>query len=441
VILLCEQGCEVHGEVVHEGIEKHALQQVLVQPDNQGTTEAILFTTSLYPKYHRGDIVTVRGKIVEPPIFFPHEGEGKGFDYGSYLRTKEVGSISYYPHIEKVDERKTVTTHLTKFREELINRLTFFMEQPASQLASGMIFGTNSLSDTILEEFRMAGLSHVIVLSGFNIVVLISLLLFLVRFLPLVLRVTIVSAGVVVFIIMVEGEVSVIRAAIMAGISLLALVYGRTYEARQALVVSLVAIVAYNPYSLLHDVSLHLSFLATAGIVYALPTTQFYLQKIKILKQVEYIQEAIATSLVAYVSTLPYVLYMFGSVSLYALFVNILVVPIVPLAMFLGVATVIISFVTFHVATVFGIAATIVSSYIIFMAHSVSLLPFARISTEISFISMLLLYGGGVCSTYFASRYVKYLEKNLEIQKIIDHETLRNTSAQESNRITDIISY
>jgi hypothetical protein len=33
------------------------------------------------------------------------------------------------------------------------------------------------------------------------------------------------------------------------------------------------------------------------------------------------------------------------------------------------------------------------------------------------------------------------LEKNLEIQKIIDHETLRNTSAQESNRITDIISY
>jgi len=72
----------------------------------------------------------------------------------------------------------------------------------------------------------------------------------------------------------------VIRATLMSFVGLLAMLLGRAYVAKQALILSLLAIVMYEPYALMHDVSLHLSFLATAGIVYLSEPLEIFLRTI-----------------------------------------------------------------------------------------------------------------------------------------------------------------
>jgi competence protein ComEC len=187
---------------------------------------------------------------------------------------------------------------------------------------------------------------------------------------------------------MVGAEVSIIRATIMAFISLTALLVGRAYTARQALVISLLIIILYDPLHLLYDVSLHLSFLATAGIVYTSEIIKTLVQKVSSPTY----KEIIATTLSAYIATLPYVLYTFGTISVYALLANLIVLPLVPLMMlltfFVGVTAPLL-----HVlGVVFGYATTILGGVIIFVAEAVVGLPFSSIHLLISFTTMCFMY-------------------------------------------------
>ena len=191
------------------------------------------------------------------------------------------------------------------------------------------------------------------------------------------------------FVMMTGGEASVTRATLMAFIALLATLSGRAYVARQALIISLVAIVLYSPYSLIADVSLHLSFLATAGIVYLTETVQEMFVRYRLGKS---FVEIIATTFSAYITTLPYVVYTFGTVSVYALLANVLVVPLVPLSMLLSFCTVIFSYISETLGLFIGIVTSYLLHVIIFIAESVSYLPFSYVHITFSFFGMVCSY-------------------------------------------------
>jgi competence protein ComEC len=139
-----------------------------------------------------------------------------------------------------------VREKLGRWKENLISRIEMYVSSPASTLASGMLFGASSVSRELAQTFRTAGLSHIIVLSGFNIAIVIASILFVLAFLPLFLRITLASISVIVFIIMVGAEPSVVRATLMAFIGLLAMLVGREYVARHALILSFFVIVMYE---------------------------------------------------------------------------------------------------------------------------------------------------------------------------------------------------
>jgi competence protein ComEC len=329
-----------------------------------------------------------------------------------------------YPRIETKDsETHTFSGVLGRWKDSLVARIETYVSSPASALASGMLFGTASMSQELTQTFRIAGLSHIIVLSGFNIAVLIAAILFVLGFLPLVVRIMFASGMVILFVMMVGAEASVIRATLMALVSLLAMLIGRAYVARQALMLSLVAIVIYEPYALLHDVSLHLSFLATAGIVYASAPLLLFFRRY--IPRVPALHEMCATTIAAYVGTLPYIMYTFGTVSVYALIANMLVLPFVSLAMLLTFLVVLSSYLSTHVALLFGLLNTLLNNFMISIARMIEYLPFSSFLISISFSAMCTMY---ICVAFAVAFLIRK-------QKDETHTT------NEDGVLTDTISY
>lgn len=426
---ICETTCTFEAKIISSSEAKDSYQVFNVHPIEVGKNiYDVQVRTPLYPKYKIGESLKISGKVTPPRIIFPHsdKNNNRSFDYASYLLTKNVGSEIFYPKIEVVDsEAHTVSDMLGRWKEDLIARSDMYVSAPASSLASGMLFGASSISKDLSQTFRVAGLSHIVVLSGFNIAVVISSILFVLAFLPLVLRIILASISVILFVMMTGGEVSVIRATLMAFIGLLAMLLGRAYVAKQALILSLLIIVMYEPYALLHDVSLHLSFLATAGIVYLSEPLGVILKKYFTRIKSKSLQELFVTTLSAYLATLPYVMYTFGTASVYALLANILVLPLVPISMLISFLVVVSSYISGGLASAFGFIDTLLINFMIWIGRLIEHLPFSSFSLTISFGVMCLMY---VCIFVF----VKYFL----FKKI--NET---RATFENGNLTDIISY
>lgn len=406
IAFTCETRCEYQATIVSSPEKKDAHQTFVVRADGAASFETydVLVRTSLYPEYEIGDTLSLAGVVKVPSEMFPH-GDEKSFDYVSYLRTKDVGSQMLFPKIEKQGSVEAgVATTLTRWKTSLVSKLHMHLSSPASDLANGMLFGEFSMSKDISDAFRVAGLSHIVVLSGFNIAIVISFILFVFALVPLLLRVLLASSFVFLFVLMVGGEASVVRATLMSFVGLLAMLVGREYVARQALLLSFLVIILYDPVALLYSVSLHLSFLATAGIVYWSGPIKKMVEKY--ISRTSTI-EMVTTTLAAYLATLPYTMYAFGTISVYALLANVLVLPLVPLAMLLSFFVLIASFVYSPLALVIGYAGTALLDVIIFVATAVSALPGAQLVFTVSFATMFVLYGVCAASLLYFSRRKK----------------------------------
>ena len=388
---VCEKACSFNATIFTTPEIKNEYQIFSVQPDTSGDSYDILVRVPLYPRFKVGEKVMLTGKVTSPYIVMPHDGS-KTFDYEMYLRTRNIGSEMFYPKIVVLvsgTEGYSFITKLRQVKERSIEIISSYINEPAASLASGMLFGASSMSKELIQTFRVAGISHIVVLSGFNVAILISFVLLILVFVPLFLRILLAGIFVVLFVLMVGGEASIVRAAGMSFIGLLALLIGRAYVARQALLLSLVAIIFYEPVHLLHDVSLHLSFLATAGIIYMSDGVKNILQKV----QSKTYQEIITTTVCAYVATLPYVIYTFGTVSVYALVANFIVLPFVPIMMLLTFLLTILAPLLYLPALAIGYVDTLLGNFIIFVARTVEHLPFASLTISFSFAMMCAGYG------------------------------------------------
>lgn len=404
--VICPSSCSFEAQIISQPETKNDFQVFNVRPNiHESETYDVQVRTTLYPKYQIGERLTLSGKVTEPKILYSHNDK-KYFDYPSYLHTKNVGSEMYYPKVEALEgSTNSLAVKLGRIKNNMVNKINLYVSQPASSLASGMLFGDSSFSEEMKQIFRVAGLSHIIVLSGFNIAIIISFVLFLMSFLPFFIRVVFASIGVIFFVIMVGAEASVIRATLMAFIALLATSLGRQYVAKQALMLSLLAIVLYEPESLLHNVSLHLSFIATAGIIYLSEPIHFFISR---YVKKKFLQEIFTSTLSAYGMTLPYLMYIFGSVSLYAIVANVVVLFFVPIGMLLTFVVVVVSYFSSFGALLFGLLTTVLMDYIIMCAKVVSSLPYASISINVSLSTMILLY----LFLYFVFVFTKWKEKD-----------------------------
>jgi competence protein ComEC len=292
---------------------------------------AVLVRPSRPAEFRYGDRVRVTGELNEPPEFAT-------FDYADFLARQGVYSLIDRPRVSVLahDQGNPILDIIYGFRNRAYVVIQQILPEPQASLLSGILLGVDAgLPTVVQEDFRATGTTHIIAISGYNIVILIGI--FSTITVGLVGRRRGFYALVVVLIayaIMVGGSASVVRATIMGILLLWADHLGRPYAAPNALFASGMVMTFFDP-NTLFDVGFQLSFMATLGLmVYARPfarSTHAFLARLFnrdwARQLVDILNDALLVTLAAQVTTLPLLMYYFRQISTVALIVNPLVLP------------------------------------------------------------------------------------------------------------------
>lgn len=340
--------------------------------------------------------------VASTPVKLKHpkpftNSDGRIFHYDSYLRARNISLVGFIGHIDtiKCEKNKTrsIFSGIFAMKHKFLERIQLSMHEPYASLGAGLTLGEKgSMEKSLQDAFMNTSLTHILVLSGYNIMIIVVALTALFGFAHLYMRVFIISLFIVLFIVVTGAEAPTIRAGVMGIISLIALLAHRKKDIGVVLAVVAFGMGLYNPALLTYDPGFHLSFIATLGLV----LFATYLKHISV-KQVLGIRTIIATSLVAQISVLPYVIYMSGIVSVVGVLANIIVLPIIPFLMFLIFLTGLFGILIPPVGLFFGYIASIVSDFVITCVLFLSDLPFATFSIPpVSAYIVGALYIGGL---------------------------------------------
>jgi competence protein ComEC len=209
-------------------------------------------------------------------------------------------------------------------------------------LLPGLIDGDTSNLDPVLKEhFRLAGLTHLVAVSGTNCSILLGTALLLLRRArarPWVCAA--VGLGVLVgFVLIARPSPSVLRAAVMGLVTLVGLATGRPRAALPALGFSVIALLFFDP-SLAVDAGFAMSVLATAALLMIAPSWAHALRRRRVPPG---LAEALAVASAAHLVTAPIAAALSGKVSLSAIPANVLVEPLVVPATILGFAAALVA--------------------------------------------------------------------------------------------------
>ncbi len=292
----------------------------------------VLITTILYPAYNYGDFLKISGELEAPPVL-------EDFDYESYLARYGVYSLLYYPKIEAaagvLSGRQKAYHTLLRFKWRLKNLLDRNLAEPEAGLAGALLLGyRRSVERSDLDLFARVGISHLIAISGTHITILSALIINFFLALGLsrrwVLRV--VFAFLIFYPIITGLAASAVRSALMGGLALLAVSYGRKANMTNALVSSAALMLLFNPRILRADVGFQLSFAAVLAIIYLYPLGQKVIRRLlagkgrssRWKKALQVALETLNLTLVCQIAILPIALINFKQLSLIAPLTNLL---------------------------------------------------------------------------------------------------------------------
>jgi competence protein ComEC len=382
----------LEGVVVADPDIRESAQRVRVEVREGEETVRILAVLPLYPSVEYGDALTVEGKLTLPEAFATDGG--REFDYPHFLAKDGVLAVMNRASSTVRDTGKTPYTNairLLYFARHTFERgVSRALPEPASALAVGILTGgKQGLGKLLLDAFTISGLLPLVVLSGYNVMIVAEAVLRGLRFAPK--RFALLLAGVTIFFFVLASGAgaSSVRAGIMAGVGLFARATGRTYAALRALAFVFVCMLIFNPLLLFYDPGFQFSFVATLGLVVGAPIISKRLTWVKSTS----IRELLAATLSAQIFVLPLLLYQTGNLSLVAVPANILALPAVPFAMLFSFVAGIAGLVAPAIAVYVGLPAYALLSFIIGVATMSAALPFASLVVPaFSFGFVLLLY-------------------------------------------------
>ena len=240
---------------------------------------------------------------------------------------------------------------------------TATLERRRAALIAGLTIGdTSDIDPTIIDRFRRAGLSHLVAVSGANVAIVLGAVALLVGRLNLKLRVAFCFVALAFFVLVVGPDPSVVRAAAMGALGLVALLLGRRAEPLQVLGLALLLAFAVRP-GLVFSVGLHLSAAATAGLVLWTKPLSQRMERLPIFVAVPF-----AATLAAQLAVAPIVIGVFGQLSLTGVIANLLVFLAVAPATILGMAAAVVAVVAPLPATLLARLADPFATWILVVA-------------------------------------------------------------------------
>lgn len=308
----------------------------------------IFVITDVFSNISYGDRIIINGDI--EPIT----------EKNKYLKKDNISGVLYLPQIEFISkiEGFSLKKHLFDFRNYFASVFERVFNRDEASLALGLLLGQQSanFSDELKEDMKRSGTTHLVALSGYNIAILVSSFYLLFGFIFRRRWNFIFSLSIIfVFVVMTGAEASVVRAAIMGLLVIVAQNLSRIYSFKNAVVFAAFFMILLNPNILLFDLGFILSFLALFGINYLSPTiSSFFVIPDNFWG---FLEKTFFDTFSAQLFVLPILALYFGSVSFAGLFSNVILLPLVPYSMLLVFLVGFLGLFSFFLAQVFSFFA------------------------------------------------------------------------------------
>lgn len=368
--------------VVSEDVDLNSRGELVLRLHNLSVNHyqfpgKILVSVNKNANIQRSDVVVVQGKM----------GEGFGNFSGTIYSAK----------LEKVQRPQPGDVALG-LRDWFADSIRQAIPDPQAALGIGYLVGQRrALPPDLDEALKIAGLTHIVVASGYNLTILVRLAR---RMFAKISKYTaaLAAGGMIASFVAITGmSPSMSRAGLIAGLSLLAWYYGRKFHPLVLLPFAAAITLLANPSYGWGDLGWQLSFAAFAGVMILAPLGQRYFfgeNKPGMMRQI------LGETIAAQIMTLPILVLAFGQFSNVAIFANALILPLVPVAMLLtfiaGIGAVVFPAAA---ASVIGLPASWVLQYMIEVARYLASVPWAQTTAEISQWVAIIAYMGlvGIC--------------------------------------------
>lgn len=281
-----------------------------------------------------GDVIATNS-ILKPIENFT---EDSSFDYKRVMKRKKIYdnvflSNSHWVRIDK-DKGNILITKARNINKYCQNKLlNSNLPKQESALAIGMLLGEKEHIDERTQEyFRTAGLTHILVVSGMNIAIILIVLESFLKLLTfgrerlIIFRkiILLITAFALCFIVSLTP--SALRVAIMMLVLMLSKSRNRSYDSLNIFFVTIFIFLVFDP-MILFDWSFQFSFLAVFGIIVFARWRERLLKEHKLNYFLRQIVSAGGMTLSAQAFLLPLLLWRFRVLYPYMLIVNVLVVP------------------------------------------------------------------------------------------------------------------
>jgi len=209
------------------------------------------------------------------------------------------------------------------------------LPNPEAPLLAGLLLGSrDDIPAALKQSFRLSGTSHIVAVSGFNVTVVVMVIASFFRLLPLprVVRSAMIVAAIAGFVTLTGASASVVRAGLMGSLAIIGKESGRLGDTLHALILSAAVMVVWDP-RIVASIGFQLSVAATLGLILLSEPVERLLQFVPTTLGV---RSSLSTTLSAILMTQPLITLYFLQLSLVAPLVNLVVLPMIPLAMLTG---------------------------------------------------------------------------------------------------------
>lgn len=267
-------------------------------------------------------------------------GNPDEMDYASHLYHK---GIRYRQHtklaeVVKTGSSPTLMTRAENLRQSLEHKILNSALAPSTQtmLIAVLLGNDDYISPETRERFSVAGVAHVLALSGLHIMV-IAMLVWLLLF-PLdyvrakKLRLVMTLLLLIGYDVLTGMSPSVVRATVMIGFVFMGTLFYRKSVSLNSVAAAALVILVFSPGSL-YSVGFQLSFITVTALIIFYQTVDVKYPSNKLLK---YFYSLLLTSLVAMLSSTILTAYYFNTLSVMAVLANFVVLPVFPVFMTVG---------------------------------------------------------------------------------------------------------
>lgn len=375
--------------------------------DGEKTKMRVSINFPFDPELYQNDVFSADGTFVGPDKYEEfYESDGV---YVSFNAENSEYISSQNPDI---------FDSISDLRNALSQKLFSLIKGKEGRVASAIALGDKSgIPQSVKLDFRRAGASHILAVSGMHLSVIILALRHLLSAVSKKKK-NIVLICIALFYMTLTGfSPSVCRAALMMCIFLVADMIGENSDGITSLAISMTVILAVSP-STVYSVGFWLSCAATLGILVVVPSFKlsFLIEKdkdnlsLKVVKRVlRYVITLFIVSFSAQMFTIPILMTSFGGASVMSLVSGVLLVPISEIALILSLLTAVFAYVPL-LSAAFAFLARIPLALLLFLTGKISDVDGAYISLGQPFTPYIIVAGAALTLTVI---FVKKLDKRL----------------------------